>query len=298
MCKMQEVNTTVRRPKRAAFVTYASREEAEQAFQLLGNAFRDWVISWDMSVSDAPTPNTDMHTLFVGGLNRKLVTKNLLKERFQQYGNVVAIDLILNENDERNRSAFAFVRYAEAYSAPHAIEAENASEWLAKRIRVQFCEPPDVKQRRRSSQMAIPMGFMRPMDTPVPAYTNYYMMAPTPDYSSVAAVPTAIPIGSYQTNEGIPSFGYAGYDFGNGYIPHSTMIPVPAAPQAYTWHLAAPNMLTAYRPNGTAHQFMVYPHPVVSTQTPASIYGSSESLDSLSSDMRNLQEGMNNVRLQ
>jgi len=98
-----------------------------------------------------------------------------VRDRFKRYGNIVAVDLILNETDESNyqawhdhlalteikilesRSAFAFVRYAEPYSAPIAIEHENGIEWLNKRIRAQFCEPPEVKQRRRTTPNVYPV---------------------------------------------------------------------------------------------------------------------------------------------
>lgn len=63
--------------KTAAFVTYPDRVSAEEALERLLAGLHDWFVGWEVPTSDTPTPSTDVHTLFLGGLNRKSVTKEL-----------------------------------------------------------------------------------------------------------------------------------------------------------------------------------------------------------------------------
>mmetsp|Transcript_10542 Transcript_10542/g.43013 ORF Transcript_10542/g.43013 Transcript_10542/m.43013 type:complete len:673 (+) Transcript_10542:185-2203(+) len=50
------------------------------------------------------------------------------------------------------RSAFAFVRYKSAAHSAAAIENENGVEWLERRIRVQYCESQEMKNKRRANK--------------------------------------------------------------------------------------------------------------------------------------------------
>jgi RNA recognition motif-containing protein len=50
------------------------------------------------------------------------------------------------------RSAFAFIRFSEPSAASAAIENENGTLWLDRYIRVQYCETPEMKYRRRMNK--------------------------------------------------------------------------------------------------------------------------------------------------
>jgi len=279
VCKPQEMTATAMRrtSKTAAFVSYADRTTAERAHEQLTNALKDWYVGWEMPATDTPTPNTDVHTLFLGGLNRKAVTKELVRDRFESFGNIVAVDLILNEGDEKNRSAFAFVRFAEPYSAPFAIESENGIEWLGKRIRVQFCEPPEVKQRRRSMQVMYPLNaaMMARSDAMHMLVPNYYIMPPDYSQSMAQVGPTSAPtMAPYMVNAAggramrsgsAPQMATAPPGATANAVNYMAM-PQAATAAAYGWTMpAGPNMMLQY--GGTAanpaqHYVLYSPPPL------------------------------------
>jgi len=89
------------------------------------------------------------------------VTKESLIERFGIYGQFDAITLInradpsspdISEDESKPRSAFAFIRYINPGSSSAAIEHENGAEWHDRRIRVQYCESPEMKNKRRQTK--------------------------------------------------------------------------------------------------------------------------------------------------
>jgi RNA recognition motif-containing protein len=142
--------------KGCGFVKYKYREDAMEAFANLKNSPRKlpWVIEWATSTNDPDLQGIDKRNLFIGGLSPR-VTKESLEERFGAYGKVESITLvnrdaeILEQNPEEARNAFCFLRYESEDSAIAAIEQENGADWLDRRIRVQYCESPEMKIRRR-----------------------------------------------------------------------------------------------------------------------------------------------------
>lgn len=55
------------------------------------------------------------------------------------------------------KSAFAFVRYVEPAGAALAIENENGVDWCGRRVRVQYCETPETKSKRRTPGPSSPV---------------------------------------------------------------------------------------------------------------------------------------------
>jgi len=145
--------------KGCGFVKYLYREDANKAFAALKLSQKKWVIEWAQSNNDPESLGVDKCNLFVGGLNPSAVTKELLSQRFSNYGTVESVTIInkdpdVNEAQDANfpRSAFAFVRYSDAASSATAIEHENGVEWLDRKIRVQYCESQEMKNKRKTNK--------------------------------------------------------------------------------------------------------------------------------------------------
>jgi len=158
------------------------------AFTGLKNNQRKWVIEWAQSGNDPESLGIDKCNLFIGGLNPSLVTKELLEERFLRYGNIESVTLVNKEADLEGqdssfppgRSAFAFVRYADPASSASAIEFENGAEWLERKIRVQYCESQEMKNKRRATKYYNAMS---------PYSNQYYRGAMGPMFPYVSGVP-------------------------------------------------------------------------------------------------------------
>lgn len=100
----------------------------------------------------------DKCNIFVGGLNPQLIGEEILAEKFGAHGEIESSTLVNRfANDEEDikgtqRSAFAFIRYKEESAASSAIENENGIDWLDRRIRVQYCESQEMKNKRRANK--------------------------------------------------------------------------------------------------------------------------------------------------
>jgi len=150
-------NHQTQKSRGCGFVKFVYREDAMDSFLGLKNQNRKWVVEWATSVNDPDMLGVDKYNIFVGGLNPLLITKELMEERFGAYGPIESITLInhddiTTEGDVPPRSAFAFVRYKDPSSSVSAIEQENGAEWLDRRIRVQYCESPEMKNKRRTQK--------------------------------------------------------------------------------------------------------------------------------------------------
>lgn len=113
------------------------------------------MIEWAANL-DPETIQLDHHSIFVGQLNSGSITKEMLRKRFEKYGNVVSVQLI-NRHPESNdpaKTAFAFIQYGTAESAKKAVESENGKEWLDRKIRVQLREMPESRMQRTLSAPA------------------------------------------------------------------------------------------------------------------------------------------------
>lgn len=180
-------NHFTQKSKGCGFVKYLYREDATNAFAALKNSQKKWVIEWAQSNNDPETLGIDKCNLFVGGLNPSMVTKDLLQERFSQYGSIQSVTLVnkdpeIHEAQDQNfpRSAFAFIRFTESASSGSAIEQENGSDWLNRKIRVQYCESQEMKNKRKANK-----------------YYNFVQSYGTHYYPRPGQVPYVYPYGMY-----------------------------------------------------------------------------------------------------
>uniref|UniRef100_A0A7S4HI81 RRM domain-containing protein n=1 Tax=Vannella robusta TaxID=1487602 RepID=A0A7S4HI81_9EUKA len=174
-------NHQTNRSKGCGFVKFAFREDAASALAALKVNQSKWVVEWATSSNDPETLRVDKNNIFVGGLNPQEITEEKLKERFQVYGEMESVTLVnraennpdsrddgrtvtspsptsasADPNGTRPANAFAFIRYKDEEFSAAAIEAENGTDWLGKRIRVQYCESKEMKNKRRAKQMKYP----------------------------------------------------------------------------------------------------------------------------------------------
>jgi RNA recognition motif-containing protein len=204
-------NHQTNQSKGCGFVKFIYREDAIEAFVGLKTRQRKWVVEWATSTNDPDLLGVDKLNIFVGGLNPYLIGKEVLEEKFMQYGEIESLTLInkfidqpVNEDDENShqRSAFAFIRYRDESHSATAIEKENGAEWLDRRIRVQYCESQEMKNKRRANkfmqfqysspyysgvQVPLPMMYMggMPVSYIPPNYAKAYPDHPqAPAYGS------------------------------------------------------------------------------------------------------------------
>ncbi|KAF9976820.1 hypothetical protein BGZ73_007727 [Actinomortierella ambigua] len=134
--------------RRYALARFAYRDDAIKAFVTL-RASSHWAVEW------APNTNTssllDRDAIFVGQLNPAQVTKEALRERFEQYGNIKGITL-LNRGRLGTRApiAYAFIEYSSDREASEAIEHENNTEFQGHTISVQYRETNEYRLQRQS----------------------------------------------------------------------------------------------------------------------------------------------------
>lgn len=55
---------------------------------------KKWIVEWATSANDPDMLGVDKNSIFVGGLNAALVTKEMLEERFAVYGKIESLTLI------------------------------------------------------------------------------------------------------------------------------------------------------------------------------------------------------------
>jgi len=220
-------NHTTNKSKGCGFVKFTERRHAVKAHRGLKNSHKYWVIEWATSMNDPDSLGIDRSNIFLGGLNPAVVTKESIQQRFSPYGKVESISLVNKEadpNDENNedgvRSAFAFVRYSDALSSAVAIEQQNGTMWNDRRIRVQYCESQEMKNKRRANKYysnyaaycnnyyAPPLGLvqypptMYPMGYPSPVmYPPAYMAV----YNNADGTPEVPAMPATQRREGSPT---------------------------------------------------------------------------------------------
>jgi len=115
------------------------------------------VVEWATSTNDPDLLGIDKCNIFVGGLNPQQIDEEILAEKFGSYGEIESSTLVnrfANDEDDTKgaRSAFAFIRYKDETAASSAIENENGITWLERRIRVQYCESQEMKNKRRANK--------------------------------------------------------------------------------------------------------------------------------------------------
>jgi len=157
-------NYQTNKSKGCGFVKFVYREDAMSAFTGLKNSQRKWIIEWATSTNDPESLGIDRNNIFVGGLNPNEVTKEILEEKFRQYGNVESLTLVNRdfdigttqagsvENSSTQRNAYAFIRFTDSSCAEMAIEQENGGDWFNRKIRVQYCESQEMKNKRKANK--------------------------------------------------------------------------------------------------------------------------------------------------
>jgi len=165
-------NHQTNRSKGCGFVKFSFREDAAHALSELKEKQRKWVVEWATSNNDPENLKVDKNNIFIGSLNPQEISEELLSEHFSVYGDIESITLInredinnneqnfngvqsnqtddLNSSTSRPRNAFAFIRYKEQEHSAAAIQAENGKEWLGNKLRVQYCESKEMKNKRRA----------------------------------------------------------------------------------------------------------------------------------------------------
>jgi len=201
-------NHQTNKSKGCGFVKMLSREDAINAHKGLRTERQRWVVEWATSNNDPETLGIDRSNIFVGGLDPNTATKESIQGRFSAYGTIESISLVNkevepSEEGDQTRSAFAFVRYNDAKSSGMAIEQQNGSLWDDRRIRVQYCESREMKDKRRANKfysmqqygpyyghpMSYPMGYPMPPVVYPPPWTVYNALqepGPTPQEASEA----------------------------------------------------------------------------------------------------------------
>lgn len=222
-------NHQTQKSKGCGFVKFVFREDAMAAYLGLKNQFRKWVVEWATSSNDPDVLGVDKYNVFVGGLNPLLVTKAALEERFGAYGQVDAVTLINRDEAQENsmalpRNAFAFVRFRHASSSASAIEHENGAEWLERRIRVQYCESLEMKNKRRTQKYfsSLATGGNPYLPGPGPYYATSFpypvpmMMGGMPVYMGGSGGAVASPQRYHGGGGGGGRYGYGGGGGGAG----------------------------------------------------------------------------------
>jgi len=245
-------NHHTQKSKGCGFVKFCDREDAQSAFNELRANQRGIVVEWATSKNDPDALGVDKCNIFVGGLNPQLIEEEALKERFQAYGELESVTLVNRHASEETedskgsagtqRSAFAFLRYKDADASTHAIEQENGSEWLDRKIRVQYCESQEMKNKRRAAKN-YPYGNFSNMNMYYPLMTPnqngmvmmggmawYAPMYPGMDVGAPYNAPPTYPspYAPWGFTPSYPPMGYVGEDYMN--YPMSN--PLPEAPAA------------------------------------------------------------------
>ncbi|CAG8536391.1 10257_t:CDS:2 [Paraglomus occultum] len=130
-------NFVTGRKKGGGFVKFCYRDDAINAFNTLrqtSNYFLEWVENLEKPLSEEE--EEDIHSIYIGNLNEKLVTKKILYEKFEQYGKIEDLHLV-NRGKKHNIPAYAFIKYRDVLSAEEAISHENNKIFLERQIKVQ-----------------------------------------------------------------------------------------------------------------------------------------------------------------
>ncbi|KAF9988377.1 hypothetical protein BGZ75_009543 [Mortierella antarctica] len=161
------------RNKRYAFAKFCYRDDAINAFMGLRNDSK-WTIEWAPNLTKEN--QIERESVFVGQLNPDLVTEAVLRDRFEEYGNIENIHLVKRTKPGTNQSsAFAFIDFDDEQSARAAIDNENNTSFLGTTIRVQYRESGEYRQQRQTVAMQATRGLVG-----VPPPVN--AMSPLPQY--------------------------------------------------------------------------------------------------------------------
>ncbi|CAG8528032.1 9981_t:CDS:2 [Paraglomus brasilianum] len=130
-------NFVTGRKKGGGFVKFCYRDDAINAFNTLrqtSNYFLEWVENLEKPLSEEE--EEDRHSIYIGNLNEKLVTKKILYEKFDQHGKIEDLHLV-NRGKKQRIPAYAFIKYSDVLSAEAAIIHEDNKPFLERQIKVQ-----------------------------------------------------------------------------------------------------------------------------------------------------------------
>lgn len=172
--------------KGCAFVKYMYKEDAREALKHLQAENPRWVIDWSKSTKEFEKGDLDRLTLYVGGIPRG-VTEEMVRDKFAKYGNLEYVTYVKPQADEL-KDGYAFIRYSDKICCAKALESEGNSIWFGRRIRVDYPDPPSVKEDKKKKrdhimyqpQMAYPVvsaPYVWPAATPAPGPSLPYAPA-------------------------------------------------------------------------------------------------------------------------
>ncbi|KAJ3197071.1 hypothetical protein HK101_006256 [Irineochytrium annulatum] len=218
------------------FIKYFSREDAIRAMAGM-RKIKNWIVEWSTRVDTIDPNYIDPTSIFIGKINRDVVTHEKLIERFGRYGTIAQAKLVMpsvnppGTDDYLNgglRNAFAFITYEVPGSAELATDGENGTEWLGRIIKVELRE---INRRMRSAQASpgdgtiIPVNNLLPSQVfPLPTHANmngYYPNQFSPHGSQQRHVPHNFNHYQYQHNPQQPQI-------------HAAILPGTHQPQSAT----------------------------------------------------------------
>ncbi|KND02844.1 hypothetical protein, variant [Spizellomyces punctatus DAOM BR117] len=217
---------------------------------------------------DRGNVDIDRLSIFVGQLNQAVITRELLEEKFGQYGPIQSLQLINRyPTGPNSRPAFAFIKFLDEATPEHAIQEENGKLWLDRTIRVQFRETGEFRVQRPpavpyspsvipyaalSSSLRGPGGFAGPV-----GFASTATFARTPPSTGVTrsatflsprrhAFPAALQLGGNRGRIGFVtenSPGHLAGDQASRFIPPDTLMyanPVPFLSNPYAVYPSPP----------------------------------------------------------
>jgi len=191
------LDPTTYESKGCAFVKYMYKEDAREALKHLQNENPRWMIDWSKSTKEFDKWDLDRLTLYVGGIARG-ITEEMVREKFAKYGNLEYVTYVKPQPDEL-KDGYAFVRYSDKISAAKALENEGNSEWFGRHIRVDYPDPPSVKEEKKKKREA--SGY-HPQAAYAAASTANAWPPAAPAPAPIPYTPIPVPYGdcSSQTN--------------------------------------------------------------------------------------------------
>ncbi|KAG9284397.1 hypothetical protein G9A89_023654 [Geosiphon pyriformis] len=206
-------NNYTGRSKCCAFVKFGFRDDAIRAYMGLKQNLA-YITEWATNIERAIPRADDIDNLsiFVGLLNESAITKELLQQRFEQYGKIVELHLIKRPSrGQIPRPAFAFIKYENEDSTQKALNNENHSLFLGRTIRVEPKQSPEFRQlqselirqqqllRTRATQWS-PNFSVAPNPIPLPRQPTFTSIPPFATKSSNGSRPFNISLKEPKAN--------------------------------------------------------------------------------------------------
>lgn len=177
--------------KGCGFVKYMYREDARDAQRQIQAQHPKWVVDWAKSTKEFEKGDIDRHTIYVGGINCRHISEEMIRERFGQHGEIETITFIKPPEDQVDRDGYCFIRFADKLCAAKALETEQNVEWHGKHLRVDYPDPPSIKQEKKLKKEATPQhaGALPWAPPPPPKFDPNPPRNMMPHYPPVHTIP-------------------------------------------------------------------------------------------------------------